>query len=223
MACPWGDTDGTTVSALPDKEFIKRKLQAVEARVAAVREKWRRMARNATGRVLTDRREGWHAAARALEGHNGAAAAPSAAAVNGQGSMLQVPIVDPSELPTIDVTGSAAGDDVESRFNKLLGEIVSGDAGKAAVGGRGGQQHQRSSIESAGSSVEEAAYDGDAVRSESLNERVLGATVDQLLAAAQEALQREEPTAAAVALGTADSEAAQAAAFLGELQVRHGC
>ncbi|KAI8466258.1 MAG: hypothetical protein J3K34DRAFT_395696 [Monoraphidium minutum] len=176
VACSWGDTRGTGVVARPDKAFLAARLAALEARVAALRQK----------RVRAEE----HAAARALAASAPHAEAAAAAPVHAGGAMLQVALVEPSQLPAIG--GKDGGDDAmaaaEARFNALLSEIVAGgDAGAAP-----------------------------AVSPESVSERVLAATVEHLVAAAAEALARDVP-AGAVALG-AECEVARAAAFLGELQ-----
>jgi hypothetical protein len=192
VACAWSDTSATGVVARPDREFLKGRLRALEARADALRQKRHR---------VDERR-----AARALAAEANGAAVYPAAGPAAQGPMLQVPLMDPSELPAISaapavddkgdssplVDGDARMAQAEARFNALLSEIVGGGADEAAA---------------------------PPTHGEGINERVLAATINQLLTAATEVLERQAASTAEVVLGTGECEALHAAALLGELTV----
>lgn len=105
---------------------------------------------------------------------------------------LQVPLVRPEELPPI--TSAALAADVEARFKQLGARALAGDAAALPTNG-----------------IQAAA---------GVSARVLGSTVEQLLATARDALDREGPEIPAVMMGAAECEAERAAILMMELTVR---
>ncbi|GBF99750.1 hypothetical protein Rsub_12525 [Raphidocelis subcapitata] len=168
-------------------------------RVAATpdRSALRRRLRDVEARVAAvqqkRRRGGSRRAARKLAQRSGAAAEPEAAPVAAAAPppQVQAPLLDPSELPPIGGAAPAAG-----AFGRLVGEVV-GPAGLRAAAAD--------------------AADADADAEPSPAERVLAATVEQLLAAASDALAAEAAPARDVAMGAAECAAQRAASLLGEL------
>lgn len=252
VACPWGDTQFTRVSAQPDREFLRRQLQAVEARVEALRQKRQRAAERRVAAALLASRVGAPRAALT------AGVAPISASSNG--GQVQVPLLDPSQLARITMrqpsSGVTAEDDVEPRLGRLMDDTASeeqrgqlsrprtpalSDVQRAAAyydsisvqtSPNDSPSASPDSLSSSNSMISLSSFEEAVVAGswgldssttvtplpESLSERVLGATVDHLLAATHAALDREGPPPAAVAMGVAECEARRAAAFLGELQ-----
>jgi len=185
--CSWGDVSGTSVTARPDRQVISAQLDAAEARVAALRQKRRRGEQRAAAvHMLADSAP---AALPALS------SATSPAASSSNGSMLKVPILNPSELPPINSSAASA-------FQRLADEVV----GAPLV------------VASGGSS---SSAEVDAPQPAAVGERVLAETCDRLLAAARAALaSRESVSVGAVALGSAECDLMRATALLQELLVR---
>lgn len=207
VACAWGDTQGTSVSVLPDRNNVKRQLHAVEARVAGMwRMRQRIEAQAATRRTLaSDSQELPGTSAIASNG-----TAPASAAGSGP---LQVPLLDPSKLPAITVNGSTddklgrggAGDahaKAAAHFERLLHEV------------NGSDSRHKDSFEDA---VAADSLGLDTAPPDSLSERVLGATVNKLLAAAWEALKQEGAETGPGVMGAEDG-VSRAASLLAELE-----
>jgi len=213
VACPWGATHATEVRAIPDKDALRVQLEAIEARVAALRQKRQRVGKRAAAALSSSAAGAPLQLTLPLPNQAPAAgsATPSSAPSSSAHQQVQVPLIDSSDLPPIrplaTPTSAAMEPDMaaaEARFNRLLSEIT-GESTLAAA---------------AGSALLPAAGEGDdVVVEESLSERVLGATVDSLLAAAQDALRSGRDTSA-LGMGSTESDALRAAAYLGELQVQ---
>jgi hypothetical protein len=117
---------------------------------------------------------------------------------------VQVPLMDPSDLPPVR-TGAAGA----PAFSSLVGEVV----GRSAAASPPSSFEEAVAADSLGLHIAEP---------ESLSERVLSATIQQLLTAAHDTLGEARASTAEVVLGRAECEAARAAVFLEELQVRGG-
>jgi hypothetical protein len=118
-------------------------------------------------------------------------------------SATATPAADAAQAPPVAAPGGAGA------FSSLVSEVVGG-------GGRSGGASGASSFEEA---VAADSLGLHAAPPESLSERVLAATVEQLLAAASGTLEGGGAAMADVMLGRAECGAAKAVGFLEELQV----
>lgn len=235
VVCEWGSTQLTALGVQLDVHACRRQLCAVESRVAAVREKQRRRPKPA---ILLDEEDHLDDAAAPLQG--------STRGLLGSSKDHEEPSIHPGsrassstqlqQIPLINLWDMGAHNDAATQLSQLMGTASKGMGGEWASAvalfgtqARHGWQPEGSSSRTVPCTFEESVAADclglDNAPLETLSERVLSATVDKLMAAAQQAVDREQGVHLvpnSMLLQDLGQQSRQAAALLIELEVR-GC